>query len=146
MQANAVYRAIPLLALNAGLGGFVIGTTGLASITQPTVQRFTSGSGNYVPTSGFVVRIRVRICGGGGGGGALNTNAGSAEATTSFGAWTALAEGGGAIAGGTPGAGGSGGANGTGLLISRIAGSSGVGGIVSSVTVRLPVCLKTNFL
>jgi hypothetical protein len=95
------------------------------SLTTPTVQRFTSGSGTYTPSAG-TVRIRVRMVGGGGGGAADATNNGSAGTASSFGTWTANFGGGGTIntAGG---GGGSGGANGTGVLIVRLSGASGGG-------------------
>ena len=97
---------------------------------DPTVQRFTTGSGTYTPTAG-TVRIRVRMVGGGGGGAAANTNNGTAGGTTSLGTWTAVGGGGGttgAIADSAPaagGAGGTGGANGTGALIDRSDGTAG---------------------
>lgn len=40
---------------------------------MPTVQRFASGSGTYVPTSLAVTWIRVRMVAGGGGGGVGTT-------------------------------------------------------------------------
>jgi hypothetical protein len=94
----------------------------------PTVQRFTSGSGTYNPTSG-VTRIKVRMVAGGGGGGALSTNNGSNGNDSSFGSWTAIKGNGGNTGPvGTPGAGGTGGADGTGNLVVRIPGGRGGGG------------------
>ena len=97
---------------------------------DPTVQRFTTGSGTYTPTAG-TVRIRVRMVGGGGGGAAANTNNGSGGGTTSLGTWTAIGGGGGATgaivdsAPASGGAGGTGGTNGTGTLIDRTNGTAG---------------------
>jgi hypothetical protein len=103
--------------------------------TGPTYQSFTTGSGNYTPTSASVVRIKVRMCGGGGGGGAVTTNVGSNGTDTSFGTWTAIHGGGGGISGtGTGGSGGTGGVNGTGTLIVRFNGGTGAAsGPTSSV-------------
>jgi hypothetical protein len=42
----------------------------------PTVQKFTSGSGTYIPSSSLIKYIRVRMVGGGGGG-AGNSNNGA---------------------------------------------------------------------
>jgi hypothetical protein len=102
-----------------------LSTLGAAIGIAPTVQRFTSGSGTYTPTSG-AVRGRVRMCGSGGGGAADVTKNGSGGNTTTFGSWTALGGGGGTVntAGGS---GGSGGSNGTGTLVTRLAGGSGTG-------------------
>jgi hypothetical protein len=91
-----------------------------------TVQRFTTGSGTYTPTTG-ALRSRVRMCasGGSGGGGGNAGTAGAAGNTTTFGAWTAL---GGSAGGGNNtagGAGGTGGASGTGTLVMRTPGGSG---------------------
>ncbi len=100
----------------------------------PTYQSFTSGSGNYTPTSASVVRIKVRMIGGGGGGGAALTNPGANGTDTSFDSWTALhgigglAGGGGVVVGGN---GGSGGVNGSGTLIVRDTGAPGGLGITT---------------
>src|SRR5882672_8148799 len=91
-----------------------IAATAIATIAAPTVQRFTSGSGTYTPTSG-TVRIRVRMCAGGGGGGGP---AGSGSGGGSSG-----------------GAGGTGGSNSTGTLITRIPGGNGQGGLTVGGTV-----------
>ncbi len=64
----------------------------------PTVQKFTSGSGTYTPTSSAVKWIRVRMVGGGGGAGAAG-NGGAGGATT-FGTSLLTCNGG---AGGTSG-------------------------------------------
>lgn len=94
--------------------------------TQPTVQKFTSGSGTYTPTSANVRRVRVRMIGGGGGGGARTTNSGVAGSASTFqaGAWTAAGGAAGTVAG-AGGAGGGGGADGSGTLIVRILGQDG---------------------
>lgn len=97
-------------------------TTGL-----PTVQRFTSGSGTYVPTQGGVRWVKVRMVGGGGGGGARTTNAGAAGGQTSFGGWTANGGAAGTV-GASPAtapAGGTGGTNSTGTLVTRVDGQNG---------------------
>jgi hypothetical protein len=104
------------------------------ALGAPTYQIFTSGSANYVPTSGSVVRIKVRMIGGGGGGGAATTNAGSPGSATSFGAWTANNGNGGGLGGGgvaLGGDGGTGGANGTGIPIARSSGAPGGLGITT---------------
>src|SRR5262249_11448106 len=71
------------------------GTAWVVLGQAPTVQKFTSGSGTYTPSTG-VVRVRVRMCGGGGGGGAQSSNNGSNGGDTSFGSWTAIHGNGGA--------------------------------------------------
>jgi hypothetical protein len=100
--------------------------------TQPTIQRFTTGTSQTYTPSANVLWIRVRMCGGGGGGGAVTTNSGTTGGTSSFGgsggtAWTAVGGGGGAAAGTGNTAGGSGGTNGTGTLVTRISGQAGGG-------------------
>jgi len=66
---------------------------------NPTIQKFTSGSGTYTTPSG-VVYIRVRMLGGGGGGGGGGTQAtattGSNGGNTTFGTTLLVANGGGA--------------------------------------------------
>jgi hypothetical protein len=90
---------------------------------DPTVQRLTTGSGTYTPTTG-TVRIRVRMCGGGGGGG--GSSGGSSGGTTSFDSWTALGGSAGYNGqGASGGPGGIGGSNGTGTLIVRMIGNGG---------------------
>ena len=51
------------------------------NFTQPTVQRFTSGSGTYTTPAG-VKRITVEMCGGGGGGGSSSANANNTAGTS----------------------------------------------------------------
>ncbi len=100
----------------------------VGSATLPTIQRFTSGSGTYTPTS-LVTRIRVRMCGGGGGGGAQQTNDGTAGNTTTFGSWTAVGGGAGKKGGAgivtSGGTGGTGGTDGTGNKVVRLDGAQG---------------------
>jgi len=99
------------------------------SVTAPTYQSFTSSSGNYTPTSGSVLRIKVRMCGGGGGGAAAGANSGANGTDTSFDSWTAIHGVGGTV-NTIAGTGGTGGVNGTGTLIVRFDG--GAGGPLSS--------------
>lgn len=106
--------------------------------TQPTVQRLTSGSGTYTPTSANVRRIRVRMVGGGGGGSARVTNNGNAGGTSSFGSWTAIFGGFGTVAS-NGGAGGTGGVDGTGTLIMRFAGSGGDAATANSAAGNQPI-------
>ena len=101
--------------------------TGTPALTTPTYQSFTTGSASYTPTSGNVIRIKVRMCGGGGGGGAQATNNGANGTDTSFGSWTAIHGTGGSAVAGAVGTGGIGGVNGTGTLIVRFTGGSGGG-------------------
>jgi hypothetical protein len=131
-QLNAVtniFDGLTATQATALLDLFTSTTKGLApaSGAATTFQRFTSGSGNYVPPPGLV-RIKVRMIGGGGGGGAATTNAGSVGTDTSFGSWTALHGLGGGLGGlgiAIGGNGGSGGANGTGTPITRDTGAPG---------------------
>ena len=97
---------------------------GLAVCADPTVQRLTSGSGTYMPTSG-TARIRVRMLGGGGGGGADGGYGGATGGTTTLGVWTAIGGGGGGGGAGEGGSGGTGGSNSTGTLIIRMQGNGG---------------------
>lgn len=92
--------------------------------TNPTIQRFTSGSGTYTPATG-VQWIRVRMVGGGGGGGARTTNNGGNGGTSTFGGWTAVGGTGGTAGGATGAAGGTGGTTGTGTLLARYDGGRG---------------------
>lgn len=91
---------------------------------QPTVQRFTSGSGTYTPNANTRY-IEVEMVGGGGGGGASGTGNGGNGTLSSFGTWTANPGNGGLAAASTPGIGGSGGTNGTGTLKDRKDGQTG---------------------
>jgi hypothetical protein len=91
---------------------------------SPTIQRFTGGSGTYVPTAG-TRWIKGRMAAAGGGGSAQATNNGVAGGNSSFGGWVANGGGGGVQGAGAGGAGGSGGANGTGTLITRVGGQDG---------------------
>lgn len=106
-------------------------------VANPTVQRFTSGTGAIytAPTNPPPIRQRVRMAAGGGGGGAVATNNGASGTATSFQvnstgtAWTAALGAGGAAANGAGGAGGSGGTDGsTGTLVFRSPGQSGTAG------------------
>lgn len=93
------------------------------SVAAFTVQRLT-GSGNYTPTDGAVVYIRVRMVGGGGGGAGDSTSGQTAGGNSSFGSWTTI---GGAAGSNTNpgGTGGTGGVDGTGILIRRLPGGLG---------------------
>jgi hypothetical protein len=105
----------------------------VAPLTTPTVQRFTSGTGTYTPTTG-TVRIKVRMAAGGGGGGSSSGAAGTSGGNggnSSFGSWTTVAGTGGSIGSATlggGGVGGSGGTNGTGVLVVRVSGANGSSG------------------
>lgn len=101
---------------------------------QPTIQRFTSGSGTYTPTSANVRRVRVRMVGPGAGAGGATANNGSTPASsTTFENWTAIRGSGGVGNGGAGGVGGTGGVNGTGILIARVDGANGNAGSTSGV-------------
>lgn len=104
-------------------------------ITKPTVQRFTSGSGNYT-TPANVRYIKVTMVGPGGGGGGATANNGSAgSANTSFGSWTAVLGNGGGASGAAAGSGGTGGtdvADASNKLIDRVSGGNGSGGAGSA--------------
>jgi hypothetical protein len=102
---------------------------------DPTVQRFTTGSGTYTPTTG-TVRIRVRMIGGGGAGSG-SAGSGSSGSSTSLGTWTVNGGSGGTGQGGTGGPGGTGGANGTGILIVRCQGIPGGGSLGTNVNAQL---------
>mgnify|MGYP001179133266 CR=1 FL=1 len=94
-------------------------TSAKMALTQPTQQKFTSGSGTYTTPAG-VKRIRVRMVGGGAGGGSSGssgTATGTSGGNTTFGAATA-----GLATGGLPG-GGVGGTGGT----ANLGGYTGLG-------------------
>lgn len=99
-----------------------------------TVQRFLSGSGNYVPTSTAVTKIFVELAGPGAGGGAGSAVTGSTPSgNTTFGGWSAIkGNGGGGSNAGNGGVGGTGGANGTGVLEYRFDGGDGMQGFGST--------------
>lgn len=104
----------------------------VANLKNPTIQKFTSGSGTYTRPTG-VTSIRVRLVGGGGGGagGGNSGGNGTAGGTTTFG--TSLLSGAGGSAGaGSAGAGGAGGAGSlgtgpSGTIITGAIGQSGGG-------------------
>lgn len=103
------------------------------SVSNPTVQIFTSGSGTYT-TPANVKYIRVRMVGGGGGGGGSGTTDGTAATAgggTTFGTRTA--------GGGQPGtrlSGGVGGStSGSGYTpVIAVSGAEGVGGHINPTT------------
>ncbi len=65
---STVFTATP----STGLNAYVLGLNASSSTINRTIQRFTSGSGTYTPSSG-VSQIIVHVTGGGcGGGGAAN--------------------------------------------------------------------------
>lgn len=107
-----------------GGGGFV----------QPTIQKFTSGSGTYT-TPANVSYIKVRMVGGGGGGGGSSTwgandgGAGGTGGNTTFGTSLLVANGGTGNSGGFSGTSTGGTASlGTGPIGTAITGASGTGG------------------
>lgn len=101
--------------------------------TNPTVQKFTSGSGTYTTPSG-VAYIRVRMVGGGGGGGGgtapTTVTTGGTGGNSTFG--TSLLTANGGVGGGNTngGAGGSASVTGSATVIQIVAlsGSTGGGG------------------
>lgn len=102
----------------------------------PTYQRFTAGSGSYVPTSTLTKYIKVRMLGGGGGGGATGSSGqtnGGAGGNSVFGGWSANGGNPGIVNavnnGGSGGVGGALGSNGSGALILRTTGSFGLAGL-----------------
>lgn len=83
-----------------------------ASLTNPTVQRFTTGSGTYTrPSSPTPIYLKVTVvsAGGGGGGSGAGAGTGGTGGTSSFG--TSLLTVTGGVGGSGAGAGGSGGGN-----------------------------------
>lgn len=108
------------------------GTSWIPAQHATTIQKFTSGAGNYVPAAG-VQRIRVRMSGGGGGGGGATANTGSVGVDSSFGLWTAIHGNGGVFAG-AGGTGGTGGVDGTGTLTVRIPGGKGFSSVSGLAT------------
>lgn len=103
---------------------------GTASITipqrlAPTIQRFLSGSGTYLPNANNPLYIKVRMVGGGGGGaGGGNTNGSAGVNGTSSTFGTSFLVAGGANPGGTNGAYGGQGGSGS---ISTATGFGGLG-------------------
>ena len=91
-----------------------------------SVQRFTSGSGTYTPTTG-TVEAEVTMCASGAGGSSYGGSShGSAGANASFGTWTAV--GGAYAASQVGGVGGTGGTTpGGGLVRLRVPGGNGQG-------------------
>lgn len=97
--------------------------------TQPTVQRFTSGSGTYT-TPANVKYIRVKMAGGGGGGqgsGTASLGTGGAGGATTFGSslLTANGGGGGGAGGFSGGAGGTATVSAPAITIAAVSGESG---------------------
>lgn len=105
-----------------------IGT--IAAAVNPTIQKFTSGSGTYTTPTG-VQWIRVRALGGGGGGGSSGTTNGTASVSggnTTFGTSLISAVGGtGGTRGGDGGAGGTA-SLGSGPIGTALSGAQGSGG------------------
>lgn len=105
----------------------------VSSQMQPTVQRFTSGSGTYTTPNG-VKKIKVMMAGGGGGGGGSGTasaGSGGAGGNTTFGSSFLTAGGGGGgspSSGGNTGTGGSNTINSPAITIKNIPGGQGQGG------------------
>jgi hypothetical protein len=118
---------IPFADVSASNVKAVATVSSILALANPTVQRFTSGSGTYTPSVG-IRYIEVEMSGGGGGGGAQNTNSGANGTLSSFGSWTCNPGGGGTGGSFGGGAGGTGGTNGTGTLIDRIDGGDGNSG------------------
>lgn len=109
------------------------------TLTAPTIQQFTSGSGTYT-TAANALYIRVRMVGGGGGGGCSGTSSGGASgngAASTFGT-TLLNANGGTGAGNVSGAslGGAGGTAslGTGPIGKATSGAIGGSGSYNSAT------------
>jgi len=134
LTSGHLYTATWNQALNAGGGGFFLGSFALPVIsgTQQTRQVFLSGSATYT-TPALCKQLFVRMVGGGGGGGGIASNPGSVGTTTTFGTVNAAPGGGGlasATGGNTAGAGGPGGTGGSGSAtgIVRIVGGDGASG------------------
>ncbi len=105
------------------------------AISQPTVQRFLSGSGTYTRPAG-VTSIKVSMVGGGGGGGA-NSGGSTAGGTTTFGTSLLTATGGSGGSNATSGSGGAGGTvtvNSPALSLVALSGAAGSGGGQQSVS------------
>lgn len=106
------------------------------SLTNPTVQKFTSGSGTYTTPAG-VKYIKVTMVGGGAGGaggGSPGAGAGGAGGSTTFGTNTA----GGGSAGGNGATGGIGGVATLGTIVG-ISANGGGGGAGIGVAVAFPI-------
>lgn len=123
----------------ATTGLTIVGTISATafSVTLPTTQIFTSGSGTYT-TPANVRYIRVKAVGGGGGGGGSGTGTsagnGGAGGTTTFNSVNANGGSGGTkSSSGGGGPGGAGGTGGTGTATRRIIGGYGGGGGNSDV-------------
>lgn len=119
------------ITITNGSGAITIAATG--SVTPPTVQKFTSGSGTYtLPTSPSPLYIKVELTGGGGGGcgsGTVIGTGGTSGGNSTFGTSLLVANGG-SVNNAIGGSGGSGGtvSLGTGPIGIGIAGGSGGGG------------------
>ena len=99
--------------------------TTITAPVNPTVQKFTSGSGTYTtPTGVQYIRVRMVGAGGGGGGGGATGGTGGTGGNTTFGTTLLVSNGG---VGGV-GVGGSGGAGGTASLGSGPIGTALSGG------------------
>lgn len=124
--------------------GSAWGNIASATVSAPTVQKFTSGSGTYT-TPANVKWIRVRMVGGGGGGGGSGTDNGTAAGSggnTTFGSSLLVANGG--VLGGRFAGGGNGGAGGTASLgtgpigVAITGATGGAGTTQSTTTVQAP--------
>lgn len=123
----------------AGTDGYFLktngsGVTSWTDTTRPTIQKFTSSSGNYTTPTG-AKWIRLRMVGSGGGGGASGSTgsptSGGAGSNVTFGTCTAAGGGGGSVGNGTgSGAAGAGGAGtvGSGWIGTGLAGAAGTCG------------------
>lgn len=103
---------------------------GIVAAVNPTVQKFTTGSGTYTTPAG-VQYIRVRMVGGGGGGagsGGPSQGSGGAGGNTTFGTTLLVANGGtgGTGSNGVPGTGGTA-SLGTGPIGTTVTGAFGTG-------------------
>jgi hypothetical protein len=114
------------------------GTGGGGSATDPTIQKFLTGSGTYT-TPGGVSYIKVKMVGGGGGGAGSGTSASGGDGSdgndTTFGT-SLLVAGGGIGAQGGPAYGGLGGASslGTGPIGIALTGGGGAGSMDNSTS------------
>lgn len=98
-----------------------------ATVTQPTRQYLTSGTGATYTTPANCKKLIIKMIGAGGGGGAQATNNGNTGGTTTFDSIGAI--GGSAGTNGGSGSGGAGGTGGSGSAALRLPGSGGHGNV-----------------
>lgn len=124
--APALGDLIPFADVSASNVKAVATVSSILALANPTVQRFTSGSGTYTPSAG-IRYIKVRMVAGGGGGGASATNNGTNGGQSLFGSWQANGGVQGTNSSQGPSSPSGTGATGTGTLLVRVEGQAGSG-------------------